>query len=289
MQLDHKKILISVAIAISAVGLIYLAYMKYGSSSNNINKIDPNKLISIETFNQALERPEDNVILNSIVNANGGPLEYAKAVAPYDPITTNLTEGMARDLYVAAQYSSIDSVVNSPELMAAALDKSLHDYTKASAPRAIITSATMSLSDIRAYGNTVGAMLKFFSVSGPALLISADDIINQKDTARLGKLSEWAKKTDELCSSYASGVTAPLEVKSLHEKLIGECDTLSGIIIALSERDSDPLKLVVEIPKIEGIFGEIKSTAKNYNSYMNTKKIFYKTQEAGYNIGLNAI
>ncbi len=289
MQLDHKKVLISILIALSLGGLIYLAYDYYGKSADNITKNNPKELISLETFNQALERPEDNIILNSIVDANGGPVEYAKAVGPYNPMNTNLTEGMARDLYVAAQYSSIDKVVNSPELMAAALDKSLRDYTAAPVNYEIKTSDKITLGEIRTYGNGVGAMLKYFTIVTPALLISADDIINNKGTPRLTKLAEFAKRSIDNCSMYTRSVTVPLEIVETHKKLLLECDTLANIAVALSQREEDPLKLVIEIPKFANVATEIKTLAKAYAVYLDGKKIFYKAEEPGYNISLNAI
>ncbi len=289
MQLDHKKVLISILVALSLGGLIYLAYDYYGKSADNITKNNPKELISLETFNQALERPEDNIILNSIVDANGGPVEYAKAVGPYNPMNTNLTEGMARDLYVAAQYSSIDKVVNSPELMAAALDKSLRDYTAAPVNYEIKTSDKMTLSEIRTYGNGVGAMLKYFTIITPALLISSDDIINNKATPRLTKLSELAQKATDLCSMYTRSAIVPLAMVETHKKLLVECDTLANIAIALSQREEDPLKLVIEIPKFANVATEIKTLAKAYDIYLDGKKIFYKAEEPGYNISLNAI
>ncbi len=288
MQLDHKKILISILVALSAAGLMYLAYDYYSNSTNNITKNNGGQLISLETFNQALERPEDNEILNSIVSANGGPAEYAKSVGPYDPMNTNLTEGMARDLYIAAQYSSIDKVVNSPELMAAALDKSLRDYTAVPVNYQIKTSDKMTLSEIRTYGNGVGAMLKYFTIITPALLISADDIINNKATQRLAKLTELAQKATDLCSMYTRSALVPIEISDTHKKLLAECDTLANIAVALSQRGEDPLKLVIEIPKFANVATETKTLAKAYDVYLDGKRIFYKPEEPGYSISLNA-
>ncbi len=280
--------LISGAILISAVGVIYMIYDKY-SNVSNFTKDKTGQILSIETFNQALERPEDNLILNSIVNANGGPAEYAKAIAPYDPAKTNLTEGLARDLYVAAQYSSIDKVVNSPELMAAALDKSLRDYTSVPAVHEIKTSDKMALSEIRAYGDGVGAMIKYLNVMVPALLLSADDMIQNKESSRLSKIPELAKKATDLCLFYSKNAVVPNNLSETHKKLLEQCDTLTNITLSLSQRKEDPLKMLVEIPKLSKIPQEIKNLAKTYDKYFSGLGIYYKMEESGREINLNTL
>ena len=81
----------------------------------------------------------------------------------------------------------------------------------------------------------------------------------------------------------------PNILSDTHKKLLEQCDTLTNITLSLSQRKEDPLKMLVEIPKLSKIPQEIKNLAKTYDKYFSGLGIYYKMEESGREINLNTL
>jgi len=263
--------------------ILAIIYIFFKISNKNTvayeNKLIQENLVTLESYNEKLSHPEEDDIFNQIITANGGKEEIEKQEV-YDPKSTNLTDLIARDMFIAGKYSANDPTID-PELLSNTITNALTSYTKPKIENDFKISTDNTATYLRAYGGAMGNLAIFYTTTVDSVSKLLIEYLENEDQDKLDRISKISDKFKEVCDYYKNNVTVPGDMIDTHKKLMLSCSSFYSAFAGLSDQKKDPVKAIISLQALNEEQQNVIAILKDYDKYFKAKNIIYKKEEIG--------
>jgi hypothetical protein len=268
-------------------------YLASKLSANSVSKASISDLIDVESYEKLRDGAGDSNTdglsnwREVIYSASGDSLLAASSTLSRDETnivvssSTNLTEILSRDLYVAAQYKKNDNSLNATSLVNAIGQ----NYSELLKPKEAITLnviASPSFEEYRAYGEIMALFFKVTFIRG-----IEDELSEMKeDSATFDKTKAKRKIINGTCEYAKTMSGIPIVMQNSHLNYINNCSHYVAILDSFINNKDDPYKSVIGLGDHPKVTIDIYNNYKEYKNEFAKAKYKYTAKEQGslYNI-----
>ncbi len=201
-----------------------------------------------------LSRDEDNIIISS---------------------STNLTELLSRDLYVAAEYNKSNSNISATSLVNA-IDKNYSNLLKPSEAITLNVISNPTFEEYREYGNSMG--LIFYAVLGDPVTTELEEFADENST--FANTKDKIKGVSKFCTASKT-IKVPIKMQSAHLDLISNCFLYVNVLNAFTNNANDPYKALIAVPEHQRVISALVVNSQYFKKEFESAKYKYSAKEYG--------
>ncbi len=194
--------------------------------------------------------------------------------------STNLTDAVARDIYVAGQYVKNGNGAVDPTVIASAISKSVISLATDPSAMKFKTVDTTDINIIKKYFNDTGRV--FVYILGTKQKELDVFAANLESGSSLDYINSLVPTFTEACNYLNTYKTVPSQYADMHTRLLKICNTYSGLLVSMLNANSDPVRAAAYITLYKNNINDLYKIFIEYKNEVNNQNIVYRSNEYGY-------
>jgi hypothetical protein len=277
--------------------ILAIAFILFPSTNKNAltkNTDNSNNTVSLESYNPIINSTEDtdgDGIPNwqeqiygtnpNVPDADKIPKNISRT-ATDDTVssTTNLTDRVARDIYVAGQYVKDGQGSVKPEIIAGAISSSVKDIISDNPAPNFKTVSSNDKNTIKTYGNDMAGVFAFIlGTKQKELDVFANNLEKGTSMDYIVKLLPVINVSCTYINNYQK---IPYGQEDLHARLVLACNKYYMILNSFINANDDPVRAAAAVSLYKSNIFDLYKIYTEYRKLILDNNVVYKTTDYGY-------